>query len=249
MNEGPGEKKERITLKEVFTIPNILTYFRFILVPLFLTFYLTGFFSRTASGVGDEWIGIGAVILASLTDFADGKIARKYHLITELGKVMDPAADKLMQAAITVAVCIAYWFTTGKPYMLILLGFFVFKEISQFFFIWLTFRHGQYMDGAKWYGKVATFGFDVIMIVMLMLPLFYFDQGGMPEAAIISMDVMIFTVLAFLAFAYIMYLVECINLRRSGVNNIPPSLYPEWEKRYGKKATQPENGSKGESEE
>ncbi len=71
-------------------LPNKLTVFRVILIPFFVLFLLL---DLTAY---DKWIALAIFIIASLTDFLDGHIARKYHLVTNFGKFMDPLADKLL---------------------------------------------------------------------------------------------------------------------------------------------------------
>lgn len=71
-------------------LPNKLTMFRVILIPFFVLFLLVDITS------GDKWIALAIFIIASLTDLLDGKIARKYNLVTNFGKFMDPLADKLL---------------------------------------------------------------------------------------------------------------------------------------------------------
>ncbi len=71
-------------------LPNKLTMFRVILIPFFVVFLLVDITSA------DKWIALGIFIIASLTDLLDGKIARKYNLVTNFGKFMDPLADKLL---------------------------------------------------------------------------------------------------------------------------------------------------------
>ena len=71
-------------------LPNKLTMFRVILIPFFIVFLLVPMTPV------DKWIALGIFIVASLTDLLDGKIARKYHLVTNFGKFMDPLADKLL---------------------------------------------------------------------------------------------------------------------------------------------------------
>lgn len=71
-------------------LPNKLTMFRVILIPFFVVFLLVDITSV------DKWIALGIFIIASLTDLLDGKIARKYNLVTNFGKFMDPLADKLL---------------------------------------------------------------------------------------------------------------------------------------------------------
>lgn len=72
-------------------LPNKLTVFRVILIVPFVLFLLTGI-----GGVYSDWIALAIFIVASLTDLLDGKIARKYNLVTNFGKFMDPLADKLL---------------------------------------------------------------------------------------------------------------------------------------------------------
>ncbi len=72
-------------------LPNKLTILRIILIPFFVFFLLTDFFDPYS-----DWIALVIFIVASLTDLLDGKIARKYNLVTNFGKFMDPLADKLL---------------------------------------------------------------------------------------------------------------------------------------------------------
>ena len=215
-----NKKKIHIARKDFYTIPNILCYFRFALVPLFITFYLYGLYH---SSLGFEIAGIVMVVLASLTDLVDGKIARKFNLITDLGKFLDPAADKVMQFAIAIVNCLVFKDFTGHNYMWVLLGVFITKELTQFLSIYLIWRHGQYINGAKWYGKLSTFVFDVLMIVTIAIPLFSEPTQGIT----IALNIMLLVVLVVLIFAWVMYIVECVKLWKSGVNNIPPSIYGE----------------------
>ncbi len=71
-------------------LPNKLTIFRVILIPFFIVFLLIPITPY------DKWIALAIFILASLTDLLDGKIARKYNMVTNFGKFMDPLADKLL---------------------------------------------------------------------------------------------------------------------------------------------------------
>ena len=72
-------------------LPNKLTTLRVIMIPFFLFFMLTD-----VGGSAKKWIALALFVVASLTDFLDGKIARKYNLVTNFGKFMDPLADKLL---------------------------------------------------------------------------------------------------------------------------------------------------------
>ena len=72
-------------------LPNKLTVLRVLMVPFFVLFMLTDL-----GGVANKWIALAIFVVASLTDLLDGKIARKYNLVTNFGKFMDPLADKLL---------------------------------------------------------------------------------------------------------------------------------------------------------
>ena len=72
-------------------LPNKLTLFRIILIPFFVFFLFTG-----CVGEAGKYIALGIFAVASLTDLFDGKIARKYNLVTNFGKFMDPLADKML---------------------------------------------------------------------------------------------------------------------------------------------------------
>ena len=80
-------------------LPNKLTMFRVILILPFCFFLMTDF-----CGEASKWIALGIFIVASLTDLLDGKIARKYNLVTTFGKFMDPLADKLLVSAAMIAL-------------------------------------------------------------------------------------------------------------------------------------------------
>ena len=79
-------------------LPNKLTMFRVILIPFFVVFLLVDITPV------DKWIALAVFIIASLTDMLDGKIARKYNLVTNFGKFMDPLADKLLVCSALVCL-------------------------------------------------------------------------------------------------------------------------------------------------
>lgn len=80
-------------------LPNKLTILRVLMIPVFLFFLLTD-----TVGSASKWIAAAVFILASLTDFLDGHIARKYNLVTNFGKFMDPLADKLLVCSAMIAL-------------------------------------------------------------------------------------------------------------------------------------------------
>jgi CDP-diacylglycerol--glycerol-3-phosphate 3-phosphatidyltransferase len=80
-----------------FNLPNALTVLRILLVPILVVVLLTEF-------EGKEWYGLGLFLLAAFTDFLDGYIARRWQKITRLGKLLDPAADKILTAAAFISL-------------------------------------------------------------------------------------------------------------------------------------------------
>ena len=77
--------------KQIFSIPNLFGYFRILILPVIAWLYLN------AKEPSDYYVVTGLLILSSCTDFLDGLIARKFHMITDIGKVLDPISDKLTQ--------------------------------------------------------------------------------------------------------------------------------------------------------
>lgn len=143
----------------IITIPNLLSFFRILLLPLFVYLYLHA---------GTTWEYLSAAIVlavSALTDLIDGKIARRFHMISKLGKVLDPIADKLTH--ITIAFCLC-WRIPQMLYVFILL---LVKEFTMMFLaLYGTFRKNKKIwDSAQWYGKVCT---TIVFIIFITLALF-----------------------------------------------------------------------------
>ncbi len=83
----------------MFNLPNILTFLRILLVPIIVVVLLTKFVEE-----GKEFVGLGLFLLAALTDFLDGFIARRFGKVTRLGKLLDPAADKILTSAAFISL-------------------------------------------------------------------------------------------------------------------------------------------------
>lgn len=201
------EKIIELDKKDFYTIPNILCYFRILFVPIFFGCYIYG---GVIQNDIYKWVGLAFVLAAILTDFVDGKVARKFNMITELGKFLDPLADKLMQFAISLAIGISYLIEFDSYYAFILIGVFVIKELTQFFIAYYFYRKGKWLDGAKWYGKIATFIFDIVMFVLLLLNMFNLER----DTVLIVYYTMISVSIICLVFAFIMYLFDFKNLSK-----------------------------------
>ncbi len=144
--------------KEIWTIPNLLCIFRILLIPVYLSIYL--------HADSREDYTAAAVILAvsCLTDMVDGKIARKFNMITNLGKLLDPIADKLTQLALMICLSL------DRKALRVLLVMFLIKEFFQFFAMIGALRNGKALDGALMSGKISTTVLFTSLIVMVLLP-------------------------------------------------------------------------------
>ena len=146
------------TIREVFSIPNIMGYFRILLIPVFCYIYITAETTR------EYYTAVILVIISSLTDLFDGKIARRFNMVTELGKVVDPVADNLTHAAL--AICIA----TKYRLMWALLVLMAVKETYMAVMGLIYLKKGTMMDGAMWYGKVCTSVLFTGLAVLFVFP-------------------------------------------------------------------------------
>ena len=88
--------------KDIFSIPNILSFVRILLIPIFVWLYVT------AGTSGEYYLAAAVVVASGITDFLDGQIARRCNMITEFGKFLDPLADKLTQGTLFLCIAINY---------------------------------------------------------------------------------------------------------------------------------------------
>ena len=178
----------KITAKEAFSIPNILSYIRILLIPLFTILYFR-------ADVTAEYLAAGVIILVSgLTDLADGFIARRYGMITELGKALDPIADKLTQFMIIVCLVSRY---RG---MILLAALFVCKELYKGINDLLLLRRGKKLGGAMWFGKVSTAVFYLTTVILIAVP-----ELPLPAANGIMLVTGFFLLLSFVLYAPVFY--------------------------------------------
>ena len=145
---------KRPTWQEVFSIPNLLTYFRFVLIPVFVWLYLHGEYTMAGA----------ALVLSALTDLFDGKIARHFNQITELGILLDPVADKLTEGAVLLCLVMRY------RLMAVLIGIYVLKEGFMAVAGAMMLRRRKKLGGAMWFGKVCTAVFYIITLILTFYP-------------------------------------------------------------------------------
>lgn len=141
------------------TVPNLLSFLRIVMVPIFAVLFMRGEYAYS----------VLVLALSGISDFLDGKIARRFNQISALGKMLDPLADKATQITIAIVFFITFWNAEDKYihwFSLIFLVFLV-KEavmvIGSVAMIILGLRPGA----AEMPGKVATFAFYFIMISII----------------------------------------------------------------------------------
>lgn len=175
-------------LNFIWNVPNTLSLVRLLLLPIFAIVYLNG----------DLYWSMGVLALSGLTDLLDGFIARRYNQITEIGKLLDPIADKLTQ--IIVLVCL----TIRNPSLIPLFVICLFKELLQAIGGWILLSRNEIIRGSNWYGKVSTFTFYVAMLLIAV-------WTTMPNWLL---KLLIVLVAVTMLFAFAMYLFVYFKLRR-----------------------------------
>lgn len=144
-------------------LPNKLTVLRVVMIPFFVAFLL---FDIT--GAADKWIALAIFCAASLTDMLDGKIARKYNLVTNFGKFMDPLADKLLVC--TAMICLVSMDKLNVIVVLVIIA----REFIISGFRLVASDNGIVIAASYW-GKFKTVSQMAMVIVLIM------DLGGMFE--------------------------------------------------------------------
>ncbi len=178
------------------TVPNALSIFRLLLLPVFVILFFSG----------DEghphllYWAFGVLVLSGLTDSLDGIIARRCNQISDLGKLLDPLADKITQ--VVVVVCLAIRFG-GALIPLVVICFL--KELGQAVGGLFLLKKGEQVHGAKWYGKVSTFVFYGVMAVIVLLP----DMPGWVRALLVGVVILL------MLFAFFNYLCMFIGIKKT----------------------------------
>ena len=148
-------------------IPNTLTGFRIVLIPFFCVLFIMGPQYYPYAGI--------VLVLSGLSDMFDGFLARRLHQETELGKILDPVADKLTLGAVVISM----WFVYHKnyPWITLALGIMFLKELLMAIGGLVIVTKGRKLVKAKWWGKVATVIFYSCMIAIVALNIFAPDAN------------------------------------------------------------------------
>lgn len=182
-------------MKKVFNIPNTLSVIRILLVPLIVWTYFD------ESITNHMIISIVLVIISGLTDVIDGIIARKFNMITDVGKTLDPIADKLTQ--FTVSICISI----THPIMLWIVGIIFGKELITLIGTIIFVNKVKKTPQAKWWGKLATVILFITLITFMVADAFTINTFWIDEVEFVLVSLCI----ASLAFSFLNYILVYIE--------------------------------------
>lgn len=149
------ELSRLLTKKEICTIPNLLSAFRLLLAIVILAV------SQRYGVEAKRNVLIGLVIVSAITDVLDGKIARKYNMVSEVGKILDPIADKVTQGVLLL--CFIKQYSIVRPIFVL----FLCKECFMLIMGTRTVIKTQKNDGSLWFGKINTVVFYSVMIILV----------------------------------------------------------------------------------
>ena len=185
---------EQNTRKQLFTIPNLLSLLRLCMIPLIIWLYCTQ---------KDYALTAVVLVLSGLMDMVDGYIARRFNMVTDLGKALDPVADKLTQAS--VMFCLLSRFRM----MLVPLLLLIFKEVCNGVISLVVIKKTGKVCGADWHGKVCTW----LLYAMMFVHIVWFDISREWTTALIGICVIMMT----LSFA--LYMVRNYKMLTKEVTN------------------------------
>ncbi|MEE1019233.1 MAG: CDP-alcohol phosphatidyltransferase family protein [Acutalibacteraceae bacterium] len=171
---------------KIITIPNILSAFRIVLVPVFAIIYFAD------SIANHYYIAAGVLVLSGLTDILDGTIARHFNMISSFGKVLDPLADKLTQGVAVICLSVRH------PLIIPLLILLCAKELTMLLCSVRLIKMGLRPSEAKWWGKMSTVAIFIFMVAVLLSDIF----PSIPMPVIIAIEVITAICMLFSLFNY-----------------------------------------------
>ncbi len=186
-----------------FTIPNIICLVRILLITPFVNLFLNKEY---------EWAAL-VIILSGLSDCFDGMIARKFNQESELGKILDPLADKLTLLAVGICLCVI------EPFFLPVVVILVLKDVLMLIGSSKVVKKGIIVPKSKWYGKLGTVMFYVTVTFIVIVEMVQTAQNPViyieyETGRWISM-VMLCATAAMMIFAFVMYTKTYIEIMRN----------------------------------
>lgn len=168
----------KFSRKDIFTIPNILTYIRLLCVPVFFVLMVMFCIDTSAAAAKSYvWAAFGVFVFAEVTDVVDGFIARRLNMVSDLGKVIDPVADKLCQGFGILMLGVAYILIDRWPIMLFA-ALLIVKEITMgvFSYYFMKASKRQVEQIANKWGKAGSaLNFASLVLAYFALGLLCYD--------------------------------------------------------------------------
>lgn len=178
--------------KRIITIPNIFSFFRICLIPVLVWLY----------GVEHDYMWAGYIlILSGITDMVDGYIARHFHMVSNLGKILDPIADKLTQGVMLMCLVMRF------PLMIVPFVLLIAKEIYMSVSGILVIQRTGIVCGAAWHGKATT----CFLYGTMILHVFWHEITPMVSA------VCIIACAALIGVSFVLYAIRNAKLLKSSV--------------------------------
>ena len=168
-------------------LPNKLTIMRMVLIPFMMFFYLAEFIPH---GIG-KIVALVIFVVAALTDLLDGKIARKYNLVTNLGKFLDPIADKILTA--TALFLLLADGTIPAPWGVIIVTIIIAREFMVSALRLIAASQGTVLAADIW-GKAKTMVQMIAIPILLLVP-FLVELGGVAGWLILTVKIIGWTAL------------------------------------------------------
>ncbi len=189
------ERAQRADTDRILTLPNMLSFFRLLLIPIIVILYEGG----------HPWWSFGVLFLSGVTDVVDGWIARTFHLVSDFGKAIDPVADKLTQLVVLLCLLDAkYWWVIGAL---------VLKEFVIGIMTLMALRKTHSVYSAGWYGKLCTV---VIYLSMGIMILWEVVVGSPIPETFVLVDSLLIVALILLSFAkYFVYFAKILKEARN----------------------------------
>lgn len=177
---------------KLLNIPNCLCFLRILLIPVFLLIYFN------ASTNFHYLLAACILVVSGFTDFLDGFIARKYDMITDFGKLIDPIADKLTQVAVAIALVYNY------PLVWLFVIVIVLKDGMLGIVGLYLLQYNLKIEGASWWGKIATAYFYLVVIILVA---FYIPHSMLSV-------LLILTSTALMTLAFVLYAKQLYDLSK-----------------------------------
>ncbi len=190
----------QILRKDNFNLPNILSFTRIIIIIPFVLYFLND----------DYLLSAAMLALSGFSDMLDGVIARKLNQITQLGKILDPVADKLTLTAVVICMGIKF------PEIFILVVILSVKDLSMLLAGSYLLKKGIEPPAAKWYGKLATVFFYVSVIIIVALKALYGIADPRISISLLTATALLMLFALFRYFLIFLRLIKANNEKEKG---------------------------------